>query len=379
MTYTLDEIREKNLIIFETISGSRAYGTSLPISDTDIRGVFVQPIEDIIRYGFVEQVSDAKNDITFYELNKFISLLENNKADVIEYLSIPEEFIIHKGWEWELILSHKKELITKICRYSFGGFAMGQVKKATGYNKKMNWEKSKMKRKNVLDFCYVLINNGTMPFKEWIDDYNKNTGQYKRSQEHFALSSINHTKGIFALYDMYDGTQQKFGIVRDEKKSNDIQLLSLPKDRTITEYLFFNKDAYSVHCREYREYAEWIEKRNKDRFKLNQEHGKQYDSKNMMHTFRMLYAGISLAENPEKFSSFRTKDEITILMKIRNGDFEYSNLIKSAESLIKEMDEKIKNSDLPEKVDESLLQELKWKIRKRRYNLTSHINYAPIQ
>lgn len=36
---TIHDLRDRNLIVFETISGSKAYGTSLPTSDTDIRTV----------------------------------------------------------------------------------------------------------------------------------------------------------------------------------------------------------------------------------------------------------------------------------------------------------------------------------------------------
>ena len=36
--YTIDELKKKNLITFEAIMGSHAYGTVLPTSDKDIRG-----------------------------------------------------------------------------------------------------------------------------------------------------------------------------------------------------------------------------------------------------------------------------------------------------------------------------------------------------
>jgi predicted nucleotidyltransferase len=49
MTYTIEELRDKKLIIFETITGSHAYGTMLPESDKDVRGVFVQPLLDILK------------------------------------------------------------------------------------------------------------------------------------------------------------------------------------------------------------------------------------------------------------------------------------------------------------------------------------------
>jgi len=40
MKYTVKDLEDQKLIIFPSIMGSQAYGTSLPTSDTDIRGVF---------------------------------------------------------------------------------------------------------------------------------------------------------------------------------------------------------------------------------------------------------------------------------------------------------------------------------------------------
>ncbi len=40
---TIADLRHQGLILFEAVSGSRAYGTDLPHSDTDSKGVFVLP------------------------------------------------------------------------------------------------------------------------------------------------------------------------------------------------------------------------------------------------------------------------------------------------------------------------------------------------
>ena len=40
---TIHEIKEQKLLLFECISGSKAYGLDTPESDTDIKGVFVLP------------------------------------------------------------------------------------------------------------------------------------------------------------------------------------------------------------------------------------------------------------------------------------------------------------------------------------------------
>jgi predicted nucleotidyltransferase len=47
---TIQDLRDKGLMLFEVISGSRAYGTHKPTSDTDYRGVYILPQENL--YGF---------------------------------------------------------------------------------------------------------------------------------------------------------------------------------------------------------------------------------------------------------------------------------------------------------------------------------------
>lgn len=101
--YTIQYLQENNLIIFSSIMGSHAYGTSLPTSDTDIRGVFIQPLEDILKYGYVEQVADDKNDIVFYELRRFMTLVTQNNPNIIEILFAPKDCIQVNTPYWQLI------------------------------------------------------------------------------------------------------------------------------------------------------------------------------------------------------------------------------------------------------------------------------------
>ena len=47
---TIEELKKSGSIIFECISGSKAYGLATPISDTDIRGVFILPKEQFYAF-----------------------------------------------------------------------------------------------------------------------------------------------------------------------------------------------------------------------------------------------------------------------------------------------------------------------------------------
>ena len=55
---TLDTVRSSECLLFECVAGSRAYGTDLPESDLDLRGVFIVPRAVLFGLGQVDQVSD---------------------------------------------------------------------------------------------------------------------------------------------------------------------------------------------------------------------------------------------------------------------------------------------------------------------------------
>lgn len=255
-----------------------------------------------------------------------------------------------------------KKFLTKICRFSFAGYAIDQIKKAKGYDKKINWEESEMKRKTVLDFCYVLYNEGSMLLNDWFIHI-KPTYGFDLRQEDFALSNIEHAHNLYAMHYL-----PNTGIISDLDKSNDVQLHSIPKEVKLEGYLTFNKDSYSTHCKKYKEYQDWILNRNEDRFKMNKEHGKNYDSKNLMHTFRLLNVAIEIAKTCN-LNVRRSPEEIKTLMQIRRGEYELDKLIEDAEQLISNLDELYDKCSLPNKVDQEMSEDLLLTIRKLYYGI----------
>ncbi len=353
MNYTVEDLRKKNLIIFEAKMGSHAYGTNIPTSDIDLRGVFVQPLDDIFKYGYRDQVADKTNDIVFYELKRFLELVRKNNPNILELLNAPKDCIIYEHPIYEQILIHASKFITTTCRHSFAGYAIEQIRKARGYNKKINWEESQMVRKTVLDFCYILHGNDTIPLKKYLKDNQLN-------QEDCSLAKIDHAHDLYALY-FHPG-----GIVNEEKAANDVQLTSIPKGVHVSRHLTFNKDAYSTHCKRFKEYQTWLKERNEDRFKMNKDHGKNYDSKNMMHTFRLLKMAKEIADTGQ-INVRRSDEEREKLLKIRHGEYEFDDLIKEAEAMIVEMDEAFDKCKLPNKIDPEFVATLELRIRKRIY------------
>lgn len=367
MTYTIKELRDKNLVIFETIAGSHAYGTATPESDRDIRGVFVQPLEDALKYGFVEQVSDEKNDITFYELGRFMQLMSANNPNILELLAMPEDCVLHCDEMFHGLMSARHKFLTKRVKYTFAGYAIEQIRKARGYNKKMNWEEKEMTRKTVLDFCYILERGNSISFKKWLASkkHFEIGVEVNYTQEMFGLANIDHAHDIYAIY--FLGKKAIAGIVSNEETANDVQLTSIPKGILPSAYLTFNKDGYSSHCSKYKEYQTWLKERNVNRFKMNKAHGKNYDSKNMMHTYRLLSMAHELAKGELRVR--RTEEEREKLMKIRLGEYEYEDLLKEAEAMIAGLDPAFEVSTLPEKVNTEFVNDILLRMRKHYYNL----------
>ena len=86
---------------------------------------------------------------------------------MLELLYSPEDCIIETSPQFQLIRDNRDKFLTKKCLKSFGGYAVAQIKKAEGLDKKMNWEKDKVTRKDLLDFCYVIENGQSIPWKIW--------------------------------------------------------------------------------------------------------------------------------------------------------------------------------------------------------------------
>lgn len=348
---TIEGLKEKGLIILECISGSKAYGLDTPSSDTDIKGVFLLPKEDFYGLEYTPQVSNSTNDIVYYELGRYLELLSLNNPNILELLNTPESAILFKHpflneIQTEMILS-------KLCKNTFGKFALSQIKKAKGLKKKIVNPIGK-KRKSVLSFCYVNHEQGSIPISKFLELNNW-------KQEDCGLINIAHMKDVYALF--HNVNLDYSGIIKNDL-SNDIRLSSIPKEEEQKALLYFNKDGYSNYCKEYKEYWEWVDNRNELRYENTQNHGKNYDAKNMMHTFRLLEMAVEIGKTKE-INVKRPNREF--LLEVKSGKFDYDVLLLMADTLQKEMEVVFENSDLPEKPNLEYINELAFQLRNRFY------------
>lgn len=349
---TIEELKASGNIIFECISGSRAYGLATASSDTDIRGVFILPKEKYYSLEYTGQINNETNDIVYYELKKFIELLSKNNPNILELLSVPEDCILSKHPLFDSVRS--EFFLSKLCKDTFANYAFTQIKKARGLKKKIVNPVEK-ERKSVVDFCFVRKEKQAMPLNTFLDNEGFEVSNC-------GLAKISHMKDCYNLF--YNSSMGYSGVARPN--ANEVCLSSIPKSEVPVAILYFNRDGYSSYCKKYKEYWSWVEERNDDRYKSNISHSKNYDAKNMMHTFRLLHMAKEIG-NENKINVKRLDRDF--LLAVKNAEFEYEELVEKAENLREELEVIYEKSDLIERPNLNVVNELLVEIRKQFYKL----------
>jgi uncharacterized protein len=353
MTY--DQLKQqKEFILLDCISGSTAYNLAVKGSDVDKKGIFIMPQNHLYGFERQDQISNSTNDEVYFEIGRFLELLAKNNPNILELLNTPKEHILFRHPLMDLIKPN--DFLSKLCLDTFAGYAQTQIKKARGLNKKINRPMDKQ-RKSVVDFCFVIYNNGSITLKEWLKQQNF-------TQQECGLVNLDHFRNVYLLYHQSQLTEGRFKGIISGPDADDVQLSSVPKGMRNIAVMNFNKDSYSVYCREYREYQEWEDKRNEMRYQNTLSHGKSYDAKNMMHTFRLL----NMAEEIAVHHEIRVhREDREYLLKIKRGEFAYDELMQIVEEKRSRIEELYSKSTLPEKPDIKKIEHLLVQIRSEFY------------
>lgn len=392
--YTVDYIRKNDLILLEVIIGSHAFNLTTPDSDVDKYGVFFLEKEDYLSLqyrteNFKEVIGkdhDDDPDISFVELGKFIEQLASNNPNALEILASSK---INENIIYAHPMIHKldiNKIISKECKDSFGAYAKGQINKARGKNKKIV-NPVPEKRKTPLDFCYIFNENKTMSLKKYLKDNNY-------EQLFCGLVNLPNARDSYALFydivshncfsnfvpdDHKEGNKHRrrildkplgYGFKGIEKEgSSVIRLSSIPKKEEVGEdigfigHISYNKDGYTSYCKDYKEYWEWVEKRNPKRYLIASEKG--YDVKNMTHCVRLLTVAREIGMG-DGIIIRRTEDK-DFLMSIKTGKLEYDEVLNYAENIIESLDIIYDTSSLPKRGDYQYLNNFLIEFRKVLY------------
>lgn len=312
-----------NNVILLGLGGSHAYGTNVPGSDVDIRGVALNSKEEILGSANFEQVVNEATDTTIYSIRKIISLLSSCNPNTIELLGLKPEHYLYLSPIGQELLDNKKLFLSKRAKYSFGGYAFAQLRR--------------------------------------LDNKAARTIEQADREQHI-LNSI-----ITATYAWPD----KYGCF---KTGEGIRLyLDNSEQDNMDKEIFMDINLTGYPLRDYK--AMWADMKNivSDYDKIghrNQnaiERGKL--GKHMMHLVRLYLMCIDILEK-EEINTYREKD-IPFLMDIRNGKFldeksqPFAEFYEMVDEYEKRLEYAIKNTSLPDKPDYNKINEFLMSVNER--------------
>ena len=339
LTFEKLQTSDSNRIIFKTITGSHAYGTNTPTSDLDTMGVFIlEKSHYLTSIHPLTQLSDERNDNRFYALKNFLEMASNANPNILDSLYSPQDCILLTTPYWQKLQEHKDLFISKQASKSYCEYAYSQIKKSKGCNKRV-YNPQPEAVPVAEDFCkFIPIDSSnTMPGRPIsLKSANISLGQYH-------VAAVENSSELFRLY--YYGPKAK-GVFRNGM----LVCESIPFEDEKTLFkglLLFNKDAFEHAKSLHKQYWTWRNNRNESRWLDQEKNIIDYDAKNMMHTFRLLYSGLNVMRNGEPLVRF-SGEKLSELMAIRQGQFKYEALIEKAENLISELDLLKETSTLPE-------------------------------
>jgi hypothetical protein len=118
--------------IFLTLHGSHAYGTNLPTSDVDVKGIAIPPSNYYL--GLLNNFEQAElkgkePDGVIYEIRKFFKLARDCNPNIIEVLHTDPEDWIHVHPVGQNILDNRDIFLSKKAYFTFFGYARAQLKR----------------------------------------------------------------------------------------------------------------------------------------------------------------------------------------------------------------------------------------------------------
>lgn len=307
-----DQMRD-NLIV-KHYAGSKAYGTSLPTSDTDFRGVFcADPINIRTPFFPIREVDDVtEEDTKLYELGQFMKLTLDCNPNVIESLWVDPSDITISTPAYDILRAHAPQLLSSKIAFTTSGYAISQLKRIKGHNKWINNVQPEEAPQQV-DYT-TLVHNFTeaRTFKLLLRDFDVG----------FRLIPFSgDTYGVYRV-DGYRPYNPKTGTLNIEY-DGDTHSMGTP-----LYIIKFNRAVYETAKDTWSNYWTWKKNRNVTRSALEENFG--YDTKHAMHLVRLLRMG---AEALETGVLNVRRPDAAELLDIRAGKWTYEEVVEYAEEM----------------------------------------------
>lgn len=308
-------------VIMLCLAGSHAYGTSLPTSDVDIRGVVIGKPEFIRApfRNFYECSIQSEEDGKVYELSNFMKLFCEMNPNVIELAFTDDEATLYQTEEWTTIKAEMPKLVNREVAKRFSGFAAEQLRRIKGHSKWINnpQPEKPYTQKEFFRLVHSFLNSPVGKLEDF---------QRKMDNMNDCCILIPYGNDVFAVVEEYDnpgmfkkdGSIRKvdYNVITDEQKNR--------KPLLIVKYM---REDHRKAKEKRSNYFEWKKNRNPDRHVLEEKFG--YDTKHAMHLVRILKMGEEILSGK---GVLVRRPDAKALLDIREGFMSYDTLISWAES-----------------------------------------------
>lgn len=327
--------------IFKGFAGSISYGTNLPSSDVDYRGIFcADQINVRTPFFAVNEINDVtEEDTKYYELTHFMKLCVNCNPNIIEMLWIDESDIVTSSPSYELLRANRAKLLSSKIAHTTSGYAHAQLKRIKGHNKWINNPQSKSPPRQI-DYLSMI---------QWFGDDKKFPRDFNALEYITNSRLVPYGKDIYGFY--HNIHTDSLNTSRSSLCDNDgmlnticdIERETLPTPSGIIKY---NKDAYLAAKTIHTNYWTWKQNRNSARSELEELHS--YDTKHAMHLVRLMRIGKEALSTGQILVK---RPDAAELLEIRAGKLTYNELIQYADDMQNDINELYKYTALPRSVD----------------------------
>jgi len=290
---------DKLFPVFESICGSKLYGTDTPESDTDYRGAAIPPIQVYFGTQRFEQIETKKPDRVIYAIDKAVKLITACNPNMIEMLYVPERFVIRQHAYWTRLVENRHLFLSKKARHTFSGYAFSQLKRIKDHRRWLEKPPEKPDRAEM----------GLNPHGR------------EFSEDHLAALRVLPRE-----------------LVHEDKRD-----------------LVKRELEYSARMSEWKGYDRWLKERNPKRLVLEEAYG--YDLKHAMHLVRLLRMGEEILTGQGVIVDRRQRDADGLKL-ILNGAWTYERVVEYAETMDAKLESLYEDSDLRHSPDTQAIENL---------------------
>lgn len=325
--------------IYLTRHGSHAYGTNVPTSDLDLRGVAIPPREYLLGYlhHFEQAETKGDPDIVIFDLRKFMTLACDCNPNVLEVLFVDPSDRVKVTPAGQALLEHRHLFLSKKARHTFSGYAMAQLKRIETHRRWLlhppagapvrtdfGLPERCVMSKDQLKAAESMIRKRVESWQVDLDPLD-DAGKIQLRE-----------RLVEALTDMHLATEdQQWAAAGRALGFSDNFLELLDRERR-----------YAAAQRNWEQFNTWVQQRNPARAQLEAHHG--YDSKHGMHLVRLMRMCRELLETGQLIVRRPDREE---LLAIRAGAWSYDQLMDWARAQDAALQEAYDHSSLPSAPD----------------------------